>query len=113
MDLLQQLILVLHLLGWAFVLGGVAVSIRSRRVPAGALHGVLTALVTGILLVLVGSLGLDRDYDNAKIGVKLVVALAVTALVLIGSRRPERATAGLLGGIVGLTALNVALAVLW
>jgi hypothetical protein len=113
MDVLQHLVLVLHLLGWAVVLGGVLVSIRDRRLPAGALHGVLTALVTGILLVLIGSLGLDRDYDNIKIGVKLLVALVVTALVLYGTRRPEKATGGLLGGIAGLTALNVAVAVLW
>lgn len=113
MELLLHVVLVLHLLGWAFVLGGVAVSMREPRLPGGALHGILTALVTGILLVLIGSLGLDEDYDNAKIGVKLVVALAVTALVLVGRRQLERVTRGLLGAIAGLTTLNVALAVLW
>lgn len=113
METLLHVVLVLHLLGWAVVLGGAVVSLREPRVPAGAVHGILTALVTGILLVLIAAVGLDRDLDHAKIGVKLVVALVVTSLVLLGSRRPERATRGLLGAIIGLTALNVSLAVLW
>lgn len=113
MELLHNLVLVLHLLGWAIVLGGVVVTIRTHQLPAGVLHGALTALATGIVLVLVGSLGLDRDYDHVKLGVKLLVALAVTALVLVGRRQPERVGAGLSGAVAGLTALNVTLAVLW
>lgn len=113
MELLHHVLLVLHLLGWAIVLGGVVVNIRTGQLPAGILHGALTALATGIALVLVGSLGLDRDYDHVKLGAKLLVALAVTALVLVGRRQPERVGAGLSGAIAGLTALNVTLAVLW
>lgn len=113
MELLHHALLVLHLLGWAVTLGGLAVSIRARRVPAGALHGVLTAVVTGLLLVVVGMVGLDRDYDDAKLGVKLVVALAAAAVVLYGQRRPEKVTGGLLGAALGLTALNVVVAVFW
>lgn len=113
MEILEHVVLVLHLLGWAVVLGGTVVSIRDPRVPPGALHGILTALGTGVLLVLIASLGLDEDLSHAKIAAKLVVALVVAALVLLGTRRPERATRGLLGTILGLTALNVSLAVLW
>jgi hypothetical protein len=47
------------------------------------------------------------------VGVKLVVALIVTGLVINGARRSERVTTGYLGAIAGLTALNVAIAVLW
>ncbi len=48
-----------------------------------------------------------------KIGVKLVIALVVTGLTIVGTRKPERVTTGFLGAIAGLTALNVAIAVLW
>lgn len=113
MELLLHLVLVLHLLSWALVLGGAVVSMRQPRIPAGMLHGILTALVTGILLFLIGALGLDRDYDHVKLGVKFVVAVAVTALVLLAGWREERATRGLLGAVAGLTAVNVALAVIW
>ena len=44
------------------------------------LHGVLTQLVTGVLLVGLaeGVDSLDRSVDRTKIGVKLVVTLVIT-----------------------------------
>lgn len=109
MDTLHGIFVVLHLLGWAMVFGGALAGMKSTRLTDGAFHGILTALVTGI--VLTGLLGADANH--VKIGVKLVVALVVTALVVVGRRRPEKVTRGFLGAIAGLVALNVALAVLW
>lgn len=114
MDFLYHLLLVLHLLGWAIVLGGVLVSFRSTTLPKGALHGILTALVTGILMVGLASADSSlHQPDHAKIAVKLLIALVVTALVVYGVRKPAKVTTGLLGGIAGLTVVNVAIAVLW
>ncbi len=113
MELLLHIVLVLHLLSWAYVFGSVATSMRTPRVPPGAVHAALTALVTGILLALIGTLALDEDYSHAKLGLKLVIALAINALVILADRRPERATRGVLGAVAGLTVLNVTLAVLW
>jgi hypothetical protein len=45
--------------------------------------------------------------------VKLVVAVVVTALVWYGTRKPERVTRGLVGATLGLTLVNVLVAVLW
>jgi hypothetical protein len=113
MDTLYDILLVLHLLGWAVVLGGAVVSLRTPVIPRGMLHGVLTALVTGVLMVGLASSGAAADEpDTIKIAVKLLIALAVTALVVLGGRR-ERVTTGYLGAIAGLTAVNVAIAVLW
>ncbi len=112
MKTLLHVVLVFHLLSWAVALGGVVASMRQRRIPPGALHAVLSAVATGVLLVLIASLGLDRDLDHVKLALKLVVALAVIFLLMLGSRRPERVTTGLLGGVAGLISLNVALAVL-
>ncbi|UJP39714.1 hypothetical protein [Cellulomonas palmilytica] len=113
MELLKNLLLVLHLLGWAVVLGGVLVTMREPKIPNGALHGALTALVTGILMVGVVEMGDLYDPNHVKIAVKLVVALAVTALVVVGVRKPEKVTTGYLGAIAGLTVVNVAVAALW
>ena len=109
MDTLQAVFVVLHLLGWAMVFGGALAGMKSTTLNAGTFHGILTALVTGI--VLTGLLGADANH--VKIGVKLVVALVVTGLVILGRRRPEKVTRGFLGAIAGLTAVNVAIAVLW
>jgi hypothetical protein len=114
MDIVYRILVVLHLVGWAIVLGGTLVNLRTPKIAQGVLHGVLTALVTGILLVGIASAGLaGHEPNNVKIAVKLLVALVVTGLVVVGTRRPEKVTTGYLGAIAGLTAANVAIAVLW
>ncbi|MBF0689483.1 MAG: hypothetical protein IR158_17170 [Cellulomonas sp.] len=109
MDTVQGILLVLHLIGWAVVLGGALAGMKSTTLPSGTFHGILTALVTGI--VLTGLLGADANH--VKIAVKLVIALVVTVLVVLGRRRPEKVTRGYLGAVSGLVVVNVALAVLW
>ncbi len=113
MELLKNLLLVLHLIGWAMVLGGVLATMRAPKLAPGVLHGALTALVTGILMVGVIEMGDLHPVDHTKIGVKLVIALVVTALVVVGQRKPEKVTTGYLGAIAGLTVANIAIAVLW
>ncbi|MFI2755172.1 hypothetical protein ACGIF2_17220 [Cellulomonas sp. P22] len=114
MTVVYHLLLVLHLLGWAIVFGGALAGMKKPALPAGALHGILTALVTGILMVGIASADLaGHEPDNAKIAVKLVIALVATGLVVYGARKPEKVTRGFLGAVVGLVVVNVAVAVLW
>jgi len=114
METLYRILLVLHLLGWAVVLGGTAVNMRHPKLPNGILHGVLTALVTGIAMAGLASAGVaGHEPNTTKLAVKLVIALVITGLVIFGVRRKERVTTGLLGAIAGLTVVNVAIAVLW
>jgi len=115
MDTVCGLLIVLHLLGWAIVLDGCLVTLRQPAFPKGALHGALTALVTGIVMTGLRSaqVGDLTPPDNAKIAVKLVVGLVVTGLVWYGTRKPERATRGLVGAALGPTVMNVLIAVLW
>ncbi len=91
------------------VFGGALAGMKSKTLTPGAFHGILTALVTGV--VLTGLLG--SDANHVKIAVKLVIALVVTALVVVARRRPEKVTTGLLGAIAGLVVVNVGLAVIW
>lgn len=114
MTVVLNLLLVLHLVGWAMVLGGVLAHMKKPVVPVGALHGILTAIVTGILMTGILAAGLAGDPpNNTKIGIKLLVALVVAALVIVGRRTPARVTTGFLGAIAGLVVLNVGIAVLW
>lgn len=115
MSVVYNLLVVLHLLGWAVVLGGCVVTLRRNAFPKGAIHGALTALVTGIVLV-----GLRASEvagllppNNTKIAVKLVIAVVITVLIWLGSRKPEQVTRGRVAGVLALTATNVAIAVLW
>lgn len=115
MDIVYGLLVVLHLVGWAIVLGGCLVTLRKPAFPNGALHGALTALVTGVIMVGLRSaeVGDLEPPNNTKIAVKLVLTLVVTGLIWYGSRKPERATRGLVGATLGITLVNVIIAVLW
>ncbi|MEE6280704.1 hypothetical protein [Georgenia sunbinii] len=113
MTILYNVLLVLHLVGWAIVLGGTVTNIRKPRIAPGVLHGALTALVTGILMVGVAEAALDTDINHMKIGIKLVIAAIVTVLVILAGRRKDGPTSGAVGAIAGLTVVNIAIAVLW
>lgn len=112
MNIVYGILVVIHLIGWAIVFGGALANFRAPQIPKGMLHGILTALISGILIVGLAEMT-DGSVNHVKIGIKLVVALVVTAMVILGARDQKKVTAGYLGGIAGLTALNVAIAVLW
>ena len=113
MDFLRDLLLFLHFIGLAALFGGLFVQVKAQpRVVNNAMfHGILTQLVTGLLLVGVLEAG-DHEVDNAKIGVKLLVALVIGALILV-NRKKQALADGLYVGLLGLTALNIAVAVFW
>lgn len=113
MDFVRHFLLFTHLLGMAFLLGGGVVQLRDADhvVNSAMLHGALTQVVSGLLLVGVIE-GQNEPLNHAKIGVKLAVGLVVAVLCWV-NRRKGVVPAGLFMGIVGLTVLNVAIAVFW
>lgn len=114
-EIVYDLVVVLHFLGLASLIGGwlVQMSARGERlVNPAMLHGALTQLVTGLIIVGLGEAVLDREYDMAKISVKLVVTAIITLLVWV-NRRKTVIPDGLFFLIGGLGIANVAVAVLW
>ena len=116
MQFLYNLILVLHFVGLASLLGGFIVQMRSadKGVNPAMWHGALTQLVTGVLLVGIAESGsLDEDpLDMTKISVKLLVVLVITVLAFIG-RKKQPPQVPLWGIIGALTLVNVVIAVFW
>lgn len=113
MDFLRDVLLFFHFIGLAALFGGLFVQVKAhpRVVNNAMFHGILTQLVTGLLLVGVLEAG-DDEVDNAKIGVKLLVALVIGALVLVNRKKAALAD-GLYLGLLGLTVANIAVAVFW
>lgn len=113
MEILRDILVFLHFVGLAALFGGLFVQIKSdpRVVNNAVLHGILTQLVTGLLLVGVLE-GLDKEVDNVKIGVKLLVAIVIAVLVL-ANRKKTSIPNGLFFGLMGLTLLNIGVAVFW
>jgi FtsH-binding integral membrane protein len=114
MEILRDILVFLHFIGLAALFGGLFVQVRSdpRVVNNAVIHGALTQLVTGLLLVGVLEGMDDVEVNNAKVGVKLLVALVVTVLAF-ANRKKTSIPSGLFFGLMGLTVLNIAVAVFW
>ncbi|MEV0369988.1 hypothetical protein AB0I10_09210 [Streptomyces sp. NPDC050636] len=116
MDVVTNIFVGLHIIGIASLLGGFLTQMKAmsgdgaRFVPA-MLHGALTMLVTGIVLV-----GLNQaeghSLNNIKLGIKMAVLVVILALVYV--KRDEEKVAKPVFGAVGLlTIANIFIAVLW
>lgn len=115
MQFVYNLIVVLHFIGLASLLGGFLVQMSSaeKGVNPAMLHGALTQLVTGVLMVgLVESGAVDEPLNMTKIGIKLIIVLVITALAFVG-RRKQPPQVALWGAIGALTLVNVVIAVFW
>lgn len=116
MEIVKGILVVLHILSFGVVMGSAvaqipAVRAGSAKISNGIFHGSLGLLVTG--LAIVGMIyALNDSPNNAKIGAKTLVLLAIIVIVII-NRKKETVTPGILGLIAGLSSLNVAFAVLW
>lgn len=113
MEILRLVLLFLHILGFAALIGGLLVQAREpqKSVNAAMRDGAGTAFLTGLLLVGVLEAG-DGDVNHAKIGVKFAVGLVILVLVMANARKPS-IPQGLYVGLLALSVLNVALAVFW
>ena len=117
MEILRNVLLVLHFVGLASLLGGVIAQVPAIRAGAGKInsaifHGMLTQLVTGILLVGVIEMADLAEVNNSKVGVKLAVVIVIGVLALI-NRKKERVANWALLTIAGLTLVNICIAVFW
>jgi hypothetical protein len=117
MNFVYDAVVVLHFLGLASLIGGFLVQMSSsqRGINLPMLHGVLTQVVTGIVLVGMrqGEIGTDEAVDNTKITVKLAVAVVVLIVVLIGRRKPADAQVPYWAVAGALSIANVIVAVAW
>ena len=113
MDFVRHLLLVLHLLGFAALFGGLLVQARRPEKSVNGLmrDGAGTAFVAGLLLVGVIEAD-DGSVDHAKIAVKGLIGLAILVLVMANLRK-ERIATGLWAILLLLTVANVSVAVFW
>jgi hypothetical protein len=133
MGVVIGVLVVLHLLGAAAIIGPWLAAPSAGRIRMAMVWGARAQVVTGILLVGLHEMSSDPadELIRAKIGVKLVIALAVAACAEIANGRQRRALAAEPGSAAGSTTtatlpatglvqatallaiLNVCIAVLW
>jgi hypothetical protein len=107
-----QLVLVfIHLLGMAAIVGGYFAGLSSspKRLSAGITHGTLLQFVTGVLLVGIAEMGAD-PVNHTKFGIKIAVTAVI--LLLAWPRRKDVSIAANTYHAIGVLALlNVAVSV--
>ncbi|WP_030332439.1 hypothetical protein [Streptomyces sp. NRRL B-1381] len=116
MDVLINVVVALHIIGIASLLGGFLTQMKAMgagtaRFTPAMLHGALTMLVTGIALV-----GLNQAdghaVNNVKIGIKLALLVVILALVYV-KRDEEKVDKGAFLAVGGLTVVNIFIATVW
>jgi uncharacterized membrane protein len=114
MDVVKDLLVFLHLVGMAAIVGGWLVVRNEPRIVAPIVWGARAQIVTGLLLVGIAE-ALDDPVNNPKVGVKLVVALAVVACAEIANARQKRGEPNptLVHAAGALAVLNTAVAAFW
>ncbi len=96
MEIIRGIVIVLHLVGFALLIGPWLVEALSRRMEITSLMqwGMALALVTG--LALAAPWGVSGTPNYMKIGIKLIVLLIIAALLGIGAARQRSGkTAGI------------------
>lgn len=113
MDTLRLILLILHILGFAALIGGLLAQAGSeeKKVTGVMRDGVGTAFVAGLGLVGVLEAG-DGDVNHAKIGVKFALGLVLLVLVMANMRKAS-IPKGLWAGLLVLAVAEVCVAVLW
>ncbi|MFF2389806.1 Fe-S protein [Agromyces sp. NPDC058104] len=116
METLRHIVVFVHLIGFAVLFGAWVVEAVNRRYQVTRLmnYGLLIAGVAG--LALAAPWGIEYDLNYMKIGIKLVVLIAIGALLGIGSARQRKngsVPPAIFWSIGILTALNAAIAVIW
>ncbi|MFY1659558.1 hypothetical protein [Micromonospora sp. WMMD1274] len=112
MEALRLILLYVHLIGFALLLGGaIAQYVTGRlRINAAMLWGAIIQILTGIGLS--APLRDGGEPAPAKLVTKLVLALLIFVMVFF-SRKRESVNRGHFLAIVGLTLVNAAVAVFW
>lgn len=112
MDPIRGILIVLHLVGMAGVLGGFMAQLSEpvKRVTSSMLHGMWTSLATGVILAVLAAQ--DDRLMHPKIEFKFLVAVAL-ALLLVSGKRKESIDKPLYFAIGLLALSNVLIAVLW
>ena len=112
MEALRLILLYVHLVGFALLLGGAIAQYLSGplRINSVMLWGAAIQVLTG--LGLSAPLRHGNEPDPAKLVTKLVLGLAIFAMVFFSRKRPA-VNRGHFLAIVGLTLVNAAVAVFW
>jgi hypothetical protein len=113
-EALRLILLFIHLVGFALLLGGAVTQFVSGkfRINPAILWGSIIQLASGIALSAPLRGGGDHEPNPVKLGVKLLFAVLIFIMVFVPRKRAD-VNKGHFIGIITLTVVNAAVAVFW
>jgi hypothetical protein len=112
---IRNVLLLIHLTGFALLLGGWAAQAVQRRYRLTTLlrSGLGIMIASGLLMAIPLPVGIQLDY--LKLGVKLAIALTIGAMfgVVITREKAGKDTRVAFWAVGALALLNAGIAVLW
>lgn len=116
MDIARHIVLALHIIGIASLLGGMLVQMKSMKtgtttIAPAIMHGAWTMLVTGIALVGLVYAGGDSP-NNTKLGVKAAILIAIFVIAFMNKKK-EKLASWVLPTLMMLAMANIFIATIW
>jgi hypothetical protein len=113
-EALRLILLFIHLVGFALLLGGAIAQFLTGkfRINPAVLWGSVIQLLSGLALAAPLRGGGDDEPSPIKLGVKLLLAILIFIMVFVPRKR-EAVNKGHFIGIIVLTLANAAVAVFW
>src|SRR6476620_8766008 len=117
MELLRNVVVLLHIVGFAVTFGAWTTEAAAKRFRFTRImdYGLLLSFLTGLALAAPWPAGIDLNYP--KIGVKLVILVVIGALLGIGGARQRRTgepvPRPLFYAVGALSLLAAGIAVIW
>lgn len=104
-----------HWVGLALIVIGYVLSVTRTSISEVMVWGARIQLMLGLALVAIGEIGQVANFDHAKIGTKLVLALAVVAFAEISRSKSLRGQGNMLFTHIAaaLTVANTLVALFW
>jgi cytochrome bd-type quinol oxidase subunit 2 len=116
MDILMNILLALHIIGVASLLGGMLVQMKKMKtgettiLPA-IMHGAWTMLVTGLIMVGIAEMQWKPGAEfHIWLAIKVVILLVIVVIALM-NRKKAKLAGWVLPALMALTVLNIFVAV--
>ncbi len=95
MEIVQNILVLLHLIGMAMIVGGYLVTVKAPRVLPGMLHAAGLQVVTGLLLFgMLEMMGTPTMAVRGGAGIKILLGIVALVVFIIGNKREKAAAAG-------------------
>lgn len=116
MTILFNVLLFLHIVGAAMIVGYWIATLKQPTVHPRQRDGAFVQLITGVAMMGILPMLPNADPNYFKLGIKFAIGLAVAVLAVIGSRKVKKGepvSTGLAHGVGGLGLVNIAIATIW